>query len=227
MNISAGTLLFDLKHERVAYESNVALKDITLQIHRGEKVALIGPSGAGKTTLLRTLYERVPDRSAFVHQHYALVPPLSVFHNVYIGRLDRYSTCYNLLNLLQPQKKILEDMRPILRALGMEDKTFVKVGTLSGGQQQRVAVARAMYRGKNILLADEPVSSVDPHQADMVMQLIVQNAETIVMSLHAVEFAFKCADRIIGLCQGQLQFDLPAKDVTQTMLQELYQNEAL
>ena len=146
MKSSVSPLLFDLKNERVAYDNTVALNDITLGIARGEKVALIGPSGAGKTTLLRTLYERAAHRAAFVHQHYALVPQLSVFHNVYIGRLDRHSTFANILNLFKARKSIQTDMRPILRALGIEDKMFEKVGTLSGGQQQRVAVARAMYR---------------------------------------------------------------------------------
>ena len=216
--------LFRLYRESVAYQDNVALKNISLQIDWGEKVAFIGPSGAGKTTLLRTLYKRAANGAAFVHQHYALVPQLSVFHNVYIGRLDGHSTVFNLLNLLKPQKKILLEILPILRALGIEEKSFEKVGTLSGGQQQRVAVARAVYRGEDILFADEPVSSVDPHQADMVLQLIVQNAETVVLSLHAVGFALKFAERIIGLRNGEIQFDLPVEKVTQAMLSELYQN---
>ncbi|MEE8304241.1 MAG: ATP-binding cassette domain-containing protein [Candidatus Tectomicrobia bacterium] len=227
MRSSTGTVLFSLKGESVSYESNVALKSITLQIDRGEKIALIGPSGAGKTTLLRTLYESVADRSAFVHQHYALVSQLSVLHNVFIGRLDRHSTVYNILNLIKPRKQVLEDIMPILHALGMAEKTFEKVSALSGGQQQRVAVARAMYRGENILLADEPVSSVDPHQAGTVMELIMQKAETVVMSLHAVEFALKFAERIIGLREGEIQFDLPVEHVTQTMLRKLYRNDSM
>ncbi|MCZ6680921.1 MAG: ATP-binding cassette domain-containing protein [Candidatus Poribacteria bacterium] len=227
MNSSTGAALFRLEGESVAYQKTVALKNITLQIGRGEKVALIGPSGAGKTTLLRALYERVADRAAFVHQHYALVPQLSAFHNVYIGRLDRHSTAHNLLNLIKPQKRIVEEILPILQALRMEEKIFEKVGALSGGQQQRVAVARAMYRGEGILLADEPISSVDPHQAGTVMELIMQNAETVIVSLHAVEFALKFAKRIIGLSNGEVQFDLPAEKVTLTMLKELYQNESM
>ena len=223
MKSPVGNALFNLNGECVAYQNFVVLKNITLQIDSGEKVALVGPSGAGKTTLLHTLYDKVANRSAFVHQHYALVLPLSVFHNVYIGRLDRHSTAYNLLNLIKPQKKILDEIWPILRALGMEEKIFEKTGALSGGQQQRVAVARAVYRGEDILLADEPVSSVDPHQAGTVMELIIQNAETVVVSLHAVEFALQFAKRIIGLHDGEIQFDLPTEKVTQTMLRELYQ----
>ena len=227
MNPSADTALFTLAGESVSYENSVALKNISLQINGGEKVALIGPSGAGKTTLLRTLYERVAERSAFVHQHYALVPQLSAFHNVFIGRLDRYSAVYNLLNLIKPQEKVLQEITPILRTLGMEEKTFDKVGALSGGQQQRVAVGRAMYRGEDILLADEPISSVDPHQAGTVMELIMQSAETVVLSLHAVEFALKFAKRIIGLRDGEVHFDLPAEEISETMLRELYDSESV
>lgn len=218
------TSLINLRGERVAYGQTVALQNITLQIAAGEKVALIGPSGAGKTTLLRTLYERMPAQSAFVHQDYALVPPLSTFHNVYMGRLDHHSTFYNILNLIKPRKKILADIRPLLQVVGLEDKMFDKVETLSGGQQQRVAIARAIYRGEPVLLADEPISSVDPHQASAVMELIVNHADTVIMSLHAVEFALKFADRIIGLRAGQIQFDLPAGRITQAMLRTLYQN---
>lgn len=227
MKPSASSFLFDLKSERVAYDNTVALNDITLRIARGEKIALIGPSGAGKTTLLRTLYERATHQSAFVHQHYALVPQLSVFHNVYIGRLDRYSTLSNILNLIKARKSIQEDMRPILRALDIEDKTFEKVGTLSGGQQQRVAVARAMYRREQILLADEPVSSVDPHQAGTVMELILKHADTVVVSLHAVDVALKYAGRLIGLREGHIQFDMATEHVTPAMLLQLYQNDTV
>ena len=225
MGAYVDTVLFSLDRERVAYQDNVALKSITLKIRRGETVALIGPSGAGKTTLLRTLYERAVDGVAFVHQHYALVPQLSVFHNVYIGRLDRHRVVVNLLNLIRPQKQVVSEIRPILGALGMADKIFEKVGALSGGEQQRTAVARAIYRGEDVLLADEPVSSVDPHQADQVMKLIVKNAETVVISLHAVEFALRFTKRIVGLQNGEIQFDSPTERVTQEMLTALYRGE--
>ncbi len=227
MRSSTSPVLFDLHGECVAYENTMALVDISLQIGQGEKIALVGPSGAGKTTLLRALHEHVAEQSAFVHQYYALVQQLSAFHNVYIGRLDRFSTFENLLNLIKPQQQRLRDIAPILEALGLEDKIFEKTGTLSGGQQQRVAVARAIYRGERILLADEPISSVDPHQADAVMTLMLQSAETVIMSLHAVEVALKFAERIIGLREGRLQFDLPVENVTQPMLEKLYQHQTL
>lgn len=225
-------LLFDLMGEGADYQNKVALKHITLKIHRGEKIALMGPSGAGKTTLLRLLFEKsqlplndyrnVSNGVAFVDQHYALVPQLSVLHNVYMGRLDRNSTFFNLRNLIRPHKTVLTEIEPILTALNMDQQINQTTGTLSGGQQQRTAIARAMYRGGNLLLADEPVSSIDVQQAGAILDLLCQSAETIVMSLHNVDFAMKYALRIIGLRQGEILFDQPASHVTSTILDRLY-----
>ena len=223
MESDTNSPLFHLNQENVSYQDTVVLKNVTLEINQGERVGLIGPSGAGKTTLLRMLYQKVSDQSAFVHQHYALGPQLSAFHNVYIGRLDRNSTLQNLINLVRPRETVRQEIIPILDSLGIEEKSFVRVGELSAGEKQRVAVARAIYRQKSILLADEPVSSVDPHQAGAVLELINQVAETVVMSLHAVELALKYAERIIGLHNGEIQFDLSAEEVTPIMLKELYQ----
>ena len=146
-----------------------------------------------------------------------------MFHNVYVGRLDRNTTSQNLINLVYPREQVRQEIFPILDSLGIKEKSFVRVGELSGGEMQRVAVARAIYRQESILLADEPVSSIDPHQAGAVLELINQVAETVVMSLHAVELALKYAERIIGLHNGEIQFDLSAEEVTPVILKELYQ----
>ena len=99
-----------------------------------------------------------------------------------------------------------------------------RLGRCPADSSSGSAVARAIYRGEDILLADEPISSVDPLQAGTVMEIIIQNTETVVVSLHAVEFALKFAQRIVGLSDGEIEFDLPTEDVTQTMLTELYRN---
>ena len=217
-----GSPLFELQHVDVRYERHIALHDISLSIREGETVALIGPSGAGKTTLLNKLYTLQSDACAFVHQHYALVPRLSVFHNIYMGRLDRRPSWYNVLNLIKPQKRILEDIYPILDTLAMREKLFTRVAALSGGQQQRVAVGRAMYRGGRALLADEPVSSIDTRQGAAVLNLIVTAGKTVVTALHSVEFARRFCRRIIGLCGGRIRFDLPSDRVSQNDIDALY-----
>jgi phosphonate transport system ATP-binding protein len=215
--------MFELDQANIAYGHQVALCNISLRIEAGEHVAFIGPSGAGKTTLLRTLYEQRPQDASFVHQHYALVPQLSTFHNVYMGRLDHYSMWKNLHNLLWPRKDTKAEIVPLLDELGLATFAFKRVGTLSGGQQQRTAIARAMYRASNVMFADEPVSSVDPHQAGMVLELIMKRQQTVILSLHAVELALEFAQRIVGLRLGTIVFDLPAKQVSPSHLAQLYQ----
>ena len=217
--------MYDLDNLSVAYEDAAVLRDISLQIKAGEKVVIIGPSGVGKSTLLKKLYELRQRESALIHQDYALVQQLSAFHNVYIGRLDEHPTLHNLLNLLKPQKKDLEQIRPIFEALGMEEKMLELVGNLSGGQQQRVAVGRAIYRRSPIILGDEPVSAIDPHQAGTVLQLIVQSAPTVVLAMHDVQLAIEHFPRIVGLRDARVCFDLPASEVDERTLSDLYQGD--
>ena len=214
--------MFDLRGLSVAYDAEPVLRDISLRIQAGEKVVVVGPSGAGKSTLLKKLYELRQDDSAFVHQDYALVPQLSVFHNVCIGRLDFNGTLYNLLNLVRHKKEQRQRVQQILDALGIGDKSFALVHSLSGGQQQRVAVARAIYRNSSVLLGDEPVSSIDPHQANAVLQIIKGSSETVVLSLHDVDLALELFDRIVGLRAGRIVFDLPSAEVSEPMLADLF-----
>ena len=220
--MSAVANMFELEGISVAYDGEPVLRDIHLRIEAGEKIVFIGPSGAGKTTLLRQLFELSQEHAAFIHQDYALVPQLSAFHNVCSGRLDRNGTARNLLNLIRPQKRELEEVGPILEKLGMGEKIFEPVHALSGGQQQRVAGARAIYRGAGVLLGDEPVSSIDPHQANAVLQIIRERIATVVLSLHDVGLALELFDRIIGLRAGRIEFDVPGDQVDREMLAGLY-----
>lgn len=220
--MSLGKTLLSLSGEDIAYAGYVALQDISLSISEGEKVALIGQSGAGKTTLLRRLYQLNPEQCAFIHQHHALVPQLTTFHNIYMGRLDVHSVFQNLRNLIRPAGKFVEEIEPIARKLGLEDKLFTRIGELSGGQQQRVGIGRALYRGGSILMADEPVSSLDVVQREDILQLIVSSGRTVVSSLHSVSLSQRFFDRIIGLKNRSVLFDLPVDSVSDRLLAELY-----
>ena len=214
--------MYDLENVSVGYEDTPVLEDISLRIREGEKVVIIGASGAGKSTLLKKLYALRPTQSAFIHQDYALVPQLSAFHNIYAGCLDQNSVAQNLLNLVKPQKGAVASITPVFRAIGMEDKIFARVDTLSGGQQQRIAVGRAIYRHSSIILGDEPVSAIDPHQAGGLLGVIKESAGTVVLAMHDVQLALATFPRIIGLRQGRVVLDVPSEEVGEDTLVELY-----
>jgi phosphonate transport system ATP-binding protein len=150
------------------------------------------------------------------------VRTLSVFHNVYIGRLNRYSTWYNLRNLVQPNSRELAAMRPLLQSLDLEEKMFTPVGELSGGQQQRTAVARALFQGSPILLGDEPVSAVDEHQARRVLEAICDKHGTVVLAMHDLALALAYTDRVIGVKNGEIVVDTPTTGMTPADLDHIY-----
>ena len=223
--VDVATNAFDLQDLSIAYEGVAALQDICLRIEMGEKVVLIGPSGAGKPTLLCHLQELSRHDSALIHQDYALVPQLSAFHNIYAGRLDSQTSWQNLRTLLRPHPRDVAAVQPILEALDLVDKAHDRVQSLSGGQQQRVAVGRAIFRDSQILLGDEPVSAIDPHQAGRVLELIKQSASTVVLAMHDVQLALAHFPRAIALRDGQIVFDLPAEQVDPETLGHLYRAE--
>ncbi|WP_419175917.1 phosphonate ABC transporter ATP-binding protein [Desulfosediminicola sp.] len=214
--------LIELQSEDISYGDVVALKNITIGISQGEKVALIGRSGAGKTTLLKRLYLTNPRLCAFIHQHKALVPQLSVFHNIYMGKLDQHPVLDNIRNLLSPAQKYKSAIEPIACQLGLADKLFARVGELSGGQQQRVGIGRALYRNCPILMADEPVSSLDELQREEIMAAIVDSGKTVITTLHSVELAKRYFQRVIGIKDRSILFDMTVSQLTDRQLAELY-----
>lgn len=147
---------------------------------------------------------------------------LSVFHNIYIGRLNRHSLWYNLANLIRPLNKEVDAVRAIARRMGIEEKLFEPVGQLSGGQQQRTAVARALYQASPILIGDEPVSAVDEHQARMVLENINENHTTVLIAMHDTTLAIAYTDRIIGLRDARIVLDRPTTGMTPVDLDDLY-----
>ena len=207
----------------VKFDDLVALDSITLAIAEGEKVAIIGPSGAGKSTLLREIYKSLSTSATLVHQQLALVPQLKVFHNVYMGRLNQYSVIQNLRNLIKPNKKRHSEISTILASLGVAEKINSPVSQLSGGEQQRVAIARALYHGGDILLGDEPISSVDPHNSELIMTKLTSMEKTLIFSLHHVDIALQYSTRVIGMKNGTIVFDSSPELVNKQQLKDLYE----
>ena len=212
-----------LNDETIGYSGKVVLAGISLRIKAGERVALVGESGAGKSTLLRTIYERRSADSALVPQDLGLVQSLSVFHNVYIGRLHLRSVWRNLRNLLRPAAADLKEVRDVLTRLRLEDELKSLVGELSGGQQQRTAVGRALYHPGAALIADEPVSAVDEHQAHDILQRIRECKETTILAMHDRALAIRYSDRLIGVKDGRIALDEPAAGMQPSDLDDLYQ----
>ena len=244
--------MFVLEDVAKVYSRAVALAPISLRIGAREQVAILGPSGSGKTTLLHLMGGVIqPDQGnvfidgiplsslgpgrelaglvGIMHQQFDLVPHLSVVHNVLAGRLGQWSTLRSLLSLLYPKDRHLA--AEALEKVGVGHKLYERASRLSGGEQQRVAMARLMLQTPRAVLADEPVSSLDPARAEELMRLLTdvvrESGKTLVASLHSVQTARTYFSRAIGLRNGELQFDLPVRDVTDGMLGDLYEIRGL
>lgn len=215
-------ILFNLDRVNIAWPGHTVLRDISLQIKQGEKIAILGKSGAGKSTLLQHLYLQPADGVAFCPQNPGLVPGLSAFHNIYMGQLARHHFLYNAINLFFPFKQALKEVAQLAVQVGLSDKLMAKAEHLSGGQQQRVALARSLYQQQAIFLGDEPVSAVDEKQAEELLQLIVSAHETVVMALHNTQHALSYCERIIGLQDGAIVLDAPSHTLSLEALSAFY-----
>jgi phosphonate transport system ATP-binding protein len=139
-----------------------------------------------------------------------------------MGQLGKNSTWYNLVNLIRPLAEPVADIDKILQQLQLHEKIFEPVASLSGGQQQRTAIARALYQSGDALLADEPVSSLDETQSQLVMKLLCTQFETIIFSLHDVDLALKFCDRVIGLDHGKVVINDLSENLNRTDLLKIY-----
>ncbi|KRA24415.1 phosphonate ABC transporter [Microbacterium sp. Root61] len=231
------------------FGSTVALEGVTLEVRRGEVVVLLGLSGSGKSTLLRhvdglelptqgrvqVLGEEVPAlrgrrlralrrRVGFIFQQFELVPSLTVLENVLTGSLAGIRG--PRLGLWGYRKDLKLAALGHLDRVGLLAKAYQRADTLSGGQQQRVAIARALMQNPEVLLADEPVASLDPESSDQVMALIrdiaLDNGLTVLCSLHQVDLALSWADRIVGLRHGEVVLDTPTNGLTKAEVMEIY-----
>ena len=229
-----------------------ALADVSLALVRGERVGVIGPSGAGKTTLIRVLgaslrptrgtvaldgidpwslgagaLRRLRARVGVVHQSPPIPPRLRVVTAILAGRLGDWSTWKALASLVVPADAA--GAREALARLDLGDRVFDRCDRLSGGQLQRVGIARVLYQRPDLVLADEPVSALDPTLADQSVGALVEASEatgaTLVASLHAVDLALKWFPRLVGMKAGEVVFDRPIAAVTKAMLHDLYATE--
>ena len=238
-----------IKNLKKKFKDISAVNDINLEIKEGKIIGIIGRSGAGKSTLLRMI-NRLVDPSegsiefndinitslkgrslrkwrsecAMIFQQFNLVERLDVLTNVLIGSLGRNYSLLNLIGIFSKEEKI-NALRNLDR-FDLSEKALQKAGTLSGGQQQRVAIARAIMQKPKILLADEPISSLDPKNAkrvmDDMMKINREDGITVICNLHSLDVAKKYCDRLIGLSDGKVVFDGTPDDLTAEISKELY-----
>jgi phosphonate transport system ATP-binding protein len=251
MSCSDLTPVFELRQVTQRFDRFLALHDISLQIYPGERVALVGASGAGKSTLLRLLngtllptqgevwalgqpFGRSARQRRFVqrqigtiYQQFHLVDSLRVIHNVNAGHLGRWSVLRAALSLIYPLE--VKTAAHALYRVGIPEKLYARTDQLSGGQQQRVAIARVLVQDPRAILADEPVSSLDPERSrdvmDLLRMLVQEAGKTLVVSLHSVELARSHCDRMIGLRDGKILFDASPNSVSAEMIAALYRLE--
>ena len=230
-----------------SFGSLTALAPLDIAVRPGERVALAGPSGSGKTTLLHILAGLLPpDRGqlfldsraisglrpgrelsqivGLVQQQLDLVPQLPVVQNVLAGRLGQWGFLRSLASLFSARER--GAAFEALSRLGIADKIDARTSQLSGGEQQRVAIARLMLQAPRIILADEPVSSLDPARAGEILGLLSEMAagsgRAMVASLHTPGLIRKYFSRVIGLREGILQFDIPVRELTPPVIEALY-----
>ena len=239
--------MLEIKNLRKNFEGGTeALKGVDLKISKGEFVSILGPSGSGKTTLLRSIngleniesgeiffnnkkidknyLPEVQKKTGMIFQEFNLVNNLSTINNVLTGLLNSSSKFLSMFYLFTKEQKL--KALKALETVGLLNKAYSRADELSGGQRQRVGIARAIIKKPSLLLADEPVASLDPKAADLIMSLLKKiNKEfkiTIICNLHQTELAAQYSDRIIGLLDGVIMFDKLASNINRTSINQIY-----
>jgi len=239
------------KHFAAGRLSTTALDSVSLSVDSGTHLAVLGSSGAGKTTLFRLLNATLrPSRGCVrvdgrdfgemssaelrgarrrigtIYQQHNLVPTLSSLQNTLCGCLGRWSLVQTMGSIFNPGKGDVQQAMHALELVGLTDKRNARADELSGGQQQRLAIARVLMQKPKVILADEPISSLDPVLAEEITSLLIrvgsESNATLIVSLHRVELALEHFPRVIGLSGGRMRFDLPPLMVRNDVLQDLY-----
>ena len=243
--------MLELKGVKVVYDKKiVALKDIDLNIEQGEFIGVIGSSGSGKSTLLKTInllvrpsqgevlldgkdiasvspkeLRKIRADIGFIFQDYNLIERSTVLENVLIGRLPYTSTFKSLLGIFKDDD--YDRAAIALRQVGLSDKIFKKADDLSGGEKQRVAIAKTLCQRPRMILADEPVASLDRASSQSVMEYFKKVNEkkniTILINLHDVDLALKYSHRILAIKDGMIIFDGKPGELDEGILKEIYQ----
>ncbi len=239
--------MLEISNLKKTFESGTeALKGVNLKVKKGEFLSILGQSGSGKTTLLRSINglesidsgeiffdnrkideDYLPDvqkKTGMIFQEFNLVNNLSSINNVLTGLLNSSSKFLSMFYLFTKEQK-LEALKA-LETVGLLSKAYNRVDELSGGQRQRIGIARAIIKKPKLLLADEPVASLDPKAADIIMSLLQKiNKEfniTIICNLHQTELAFQYSDRIVGLLDGEIMFDKSTSNVNKMSINQIY-----
>lgn len=239
--------------KKVYQKDNPVLKGLDVTIHQGEFVVVIGPSGAGKSTFIRCLNRMVQPtegeirflgqptsqlrgsqlrqlraQMGMIFQHYNLIGRTNVIKNVMHGCLGQLNVAQSALGLYRNEDK--QKAYDLLKKVGLQDHLYKKAKDLSGGQMQRVGICRAMMQNPKLLLADEPIASLDPKSAQLVMglmhQMVTEQNLTCIMNLHQVAIAKQYATRIIGIKGGHIVYDGPPTDLSDTMIDHIYEGKA-
>jgi phosphonate transport system ATP-binding protein len=247
--------LLELRNITKYYLSKAAaaLDDVSIAVNPGEFVAVIGPSGAGKSTLLRCINRMIEPTSGeirfddvvasqlnkwalrklrtkigMIFQHYNLVDRLTVIENVLHGRLGYKSTLAGIFGRYSKEEK--KQAFEIINLLGLNDQIYQRCDRLSGGQKQRVGIARALLQNPKLILCDEPIASLDPNAAQIIMNHLKnisnQFGITVMVNLHQVNMALRYADRILGVNQGKIIFDGPPAELTDAQIAAIYGSES-
>jgi phosphonate transport system ATP-binding protein len=246
--------LLEIRNLSKSYIADIpALQEVSFSVETGEFIAIIGPSGAGKSTLLRCINRMIEASSGqiifdgvnvcdasnkelrwirtkigMIFQHYNLVDRLTVIENVLHGRLGYKTTLDGVLGRYSQEEK--NQAFRIIETLGLNEQIYQRCDQLSGGQKQRVGIARALVQQPKLILCDEPIASLDPNAAKVIMDHLRSICNkmkiTVIVNLHQVQAALKYADRIIGIKQGRIVFDGAPQDLTQEHIMDIYGSES-